>query len=277
MQNAFIVVWRESLEALLIIGILYAWLSANDPKGKGKRALAAGIAVGVGLALLLGWALMSAQSGLVGDAQEFFQIAMLCVAALLITQVVFWMSMHGRAMKANLENRIEAAHSQSGYYGVIVVAALAIAREGSETVIFLYSASGTIQEVLLGAVGGFAAAILTAWAAAKSLGRLNIGLLLKISSILLLVLASSLLVTASDHAINLEWLLERVDDDTLVRITDAVWDSSGLVDDGEGVGKVLADFAGYRARPILPNLLAWGGYWLLAASLYFFWIRRRGK
>ena len=52
MGNAFFVVWRESLEAFLIAGILFAWLQANDPSGKGKRALFGGLAAGAGLALL---------------------------------------------------------------------------------------------------------------------------------------------------------------------------------------------------------------------------------
>ena len=47
MGNAFFVVWRESLEAFLIAGILYAWLQANDTTGKGKRALFIGLAVPV--------------------------------------------------------------------------------------------------------------------------------------------------------------------------------------------------------------------------------------
>ena len=64
MGNAFFVVWRESLEAFLIAGILYAWLKGNDDTGKGKRALFAGLAAGVGLALLLGWALLTVQDEL---------------------------------------------------------------------------------------------------------------------------------------------------------------------------------------------------------------------
>ena len=55
MTNAFFVVWRESLEAFLIAGILYAWLKGNDDTGRGRQALFIGLAAGVGLAVLLGW------------------------------------------------------------------------------------------------------------------------------------------------------------------------------------------------------------------------------
>ncbi|MGE5469303.1 MAG: FTR1 family iron permease [Bacteroidota bacterium] len=254
MGNAFFVVWRESLEAFLIAGILYAWLKANDDSGTGRRALFLGLAAGAGLALLLGWALLTVQDELTGEALEIFQTATLFVAAGLITQMVLWMRKHGRQMKARLHADLAAAAERSGHLGIAVVAALAVAREGAETVIFLYGMSqeGDLSGLLLGAVSGFAAAGGTAWLAAKSLARLNIGLLLRLSSILLLILASALLIAAIDRLIGAGWLPP---------LLDPVWDSSRLLDDTTKGGKLIADFSGYRARPALSSLLAWAAYW----------------
>ena len=254
MGNAFFVVWRESLEAFLIAGILYAWLQANDDTGKGKRALFIGLAAGVGLACLLGWALLTVQDGLTGEALEIFQTATLFVAAGLITQMVLWMRKHGRQMKAKLHAELAAAAASSGYLGVAVVAALAVAREGAETVIFLYGLAqgGEFSALAIGSLTGFSAAALTAWLAARSLARLNIGLLLRLSSILLLILASALLVAALDRLIGAGYLPPLVD---------PVWDSSLLLDDTTQGGKLLADFSGYRARPALSSLLLWVSYW----------------
>jgi len=261
MGNAFFVVWRESLEAFLIAGILYAWLQGNDSSGKGKRALYIGLAAGVGLALLLGWALLTVQDELTGNALEAFQIGTLLVAAGLITQMVLWMRKNGRQMKARLHADLSAAAEKSGFVGVAVVAALAVAREGAETVIFLYGMSqeGDYSALIGGALAGFAAAGATAWLAAKSLARLNIALLLRLSSILLLVLASALFVAAIDRLIGAGWLPPMLD---------PVWDSSSLIDDTTKAGKLLADFSGYRARPALTTLLAWAGYWLLVVIGY---------
>lgn len=254
MGNAFFVVWRESLEAFLIAGILYAWLQANDTSGKGKRALFAGLAAGVGLALLLGWALLGVQDELTGEALDLFQTATLFVAAGLITQMVLWMRKHGRQMKARLHADLAAAAEKSGFLGVAVVAALAVAREGAETVIFLYGLAqgGELGALAVGSVTGFAAAALTAWLAARSLARLNIGLLLRLSSILLLILASALLVSALDRLIGAGYLPPMLD---------PVWDTSRLLDDTTKGGKLIADFSGYRARPALSVLLAWAAYW----------------
>ncbi|MDR1889707.1 MAG: FTR1 family protein [Zoogloeaceae bacterium] len=255
MLNAFFVVWRESLEALLIIGILYAWLKADGDR-RGLRALFVGVAGGVVLALALGWGILHAQDELTGNALEIFQIVAMALATVLIVQMVFWMKKHGRKLKANLETQLAEARTQQGQWGIIIVAALAVAREGAETVIFLYGLAmgGEVSALVSGAAGGFAVAILTAWAAAKSLAWLPIGRLLSLSSFLLLVLASSMLVAASDRMIGMDWL---------PALMDPVWDTSALLDDNAGFGRVCADFAGYRARPALSALLIWLAYWVL--------------
>lgn len=263
MGNAFFVVWRESLEAFLIAGILFAWLQANDDTGKGKRALFLGLGAGVGLACLLGWALLGVQDELTGEALDLFQTATLFVAAGLITQMVLWMRKHGRTMKARLHAELSSAAERSGHLGVAVVAALAVAREGAETVIFLYGLAqgGEMSALAFGTVTGLAVAALTAWITAKSLARLNIALLLRLSSILLLVLASALLVAALDRLIGAGYLPP---------LLDPVWDTSLLLDDTTKGGKLIADFSGYRARPSLSELLVWAGYW---AVVLFAWRR----
>ena len=261
MGNAFFVVWRESLEAFLIAGILYAWLKANNDSGNGRRALFIGLAAGIGLALLLGWALLGVQDELTGEALDAFQTGTLLVAAGLITQMVLWMKKHGRQMKARLHADLSSAANRSGHLGVVLVAALAVAREGAETVIFLYglAQSNDMAGLTVGAATGFAAAGATAWLAARSLTRLNIGVLLRLSSMLLLILASALLVTACDRMIGAGWLPP---------LLDPVWDSSSLIDDATTAGKLLADFSGYRARPALSTLLAWSIFWLSTIAAY---------
>ncbi|MGP1615606.1 MAG: FTR1 family iron permease, partial [Pollutimonas bauzanensis] len=80
----------------------------------------------------------------------------------------------------------------------------------------------------------------------------------KLTEILLLLLASSLLVSGLDHLISLE---------VLPALVDPVWDSSWLLDANGGLGKILADFAGYRAYPALSALLLWMLYWVIVWRL----------
>lgn len=255
MGNALFVVWRESVEAMLVVGILYAWLKRNDAGGSGVRALWLGVGAGIGLALALGWAMLAAQSELSGQALEWFQMAILFIAAGLITQMVLWMAQHGREMKQNLERDLARATERSNWFGVAAIAALAIAREGAETVIFLYGLGLEQSDgasLAGGALAGFALAALTAWAAARGLRFLDYRTFFRISGFLLLLFAAALLVAGVERLIGMGWL------PTLI---EPLWDSSALLDDATAIGRLIAGITGYRAQPSLMLLLIYAAYW----------------
>lgn len=254
MGNALFVVWRESIEAMLVIGILYAWLKRNPAPG-GLRALWLGVGSGVGLAALLGWAMLAAQDELSGQALEWFQTAILFVAAALITQMVLWMARHGRHLKGQLEAGLARAAERGSWLGIATISALAIAREGAETVIFLYGLGleeGAAGNLTLGALAGFVLAGLTAWAASRGLRFLSPRRFFQITGLLLLVFAAALLVAGAERLIGMGWL------PTLI---EPLWDSSLLLDDATPGGRLFASLVGYRAQPSLMLLLIYVGYW----------------
>lgn len=253
MGNSLFIVWRESVEALLVIGILYAWIKRN---GGSARALWAGVIAGIGMAGLLGWGMMAAQSELAGEALEWFQIAILFIAGGLIAQMVLWMQKHGREMKQGLERDLARAVEQSGGVGVATVAALALAREGAETVIFLYGLGveeNGITNVALGGGLGLLLAFLTAWALNRGLGILNYRQFFRVSGFLLLLFAVALLVSGTERVIGMG---------VLPPLVDPVWDTSMLIDDSSTMGALLSAFTGYRARPSLMLLAIYASYWL---------------
>ncbi len=265
MLNALIVIFRESLEAMLVIGVLMAWISRQPDPATLRRGLWAGVAGGFGLAIVLGFATFAAQSQLEGTALEAFRVGMVLFASALIMQMVLWMRRHGRYMKQELEAK---ASRVSGAAGIGIVAALAVAREGSESVVFLYGMglekSGTDLLGLLGAgAAGLALAATTGWLVTRGARFLSYRVLFGASEILLLLIAASLLAAGIDRMIGLDWLPP---------LLDPVWDSSALLDDGRGAGRVLADFVGYRARPSATLLTAYAGFWA-----YALWSIRRGS
>ena len=81
--------------------------------------------------------------------QHSIQTAAVLVAAALIVQMVFWMRRHGRTLKRDLETSLQGAADRSNWWGVFMLALIAVAREGSETVVFLY---GTLAAARSGAV-----------------------------------------------------------------------------------------------------------------------------
>ncbi|MDE2414434.1 MAG: FTR1 family protein [Comamonadaceae bacterium] len=258
MLNAFIIVWRESLEALLVISVLLSWIARQEQPGTAlRRGLWGGALGGVALAVGLGFATFAVQSEFAGESLEIFQLAMVLAASALILHMVLWMHQHGRDMKRQLEG--QAARAASAW-GIAAIAALAVAREGAETVVFLYGlgleGSGTALLSTLGAAAaGLAAAVASAWLAARGARLLSYRTLFHISEVFLLLIANALLVSGVDRMISLDWL---------PALIDPVWDLSALLTDGQGAGRLLADFTGYRARPAATVLLASACFWAFA-------------
>lgn len=264
MWNALIVVWRESLEAMLVIGVLLAWIARRPDPAALKRGLWGGVAAGLALAGALGYAAYAAQSEFAGAALERFQLAMVLGAAALILHMVLWMHAHGRGMKRELELQVERAAASTGaVLGVAAITALAVAREGAETVIFLYGlgmeGEGAAAQLFGGAAAGFAIAAATAWAMARGAKFLDLRTLFRVSEYLLLIIATALLVAGVDRMIGMDWL---------PALVDPLWDASAILSDADGAGRFLADFTGYRARPALSALLLWLGYWAVVIVGY---------
>lgn len=264
MEQVLFIVWRESVEALLVVGILYTWLRATPEGKRGLPYLWGGVAAGLALAVALALVLLGVSSWLSDEGQEWFQAIMSLAACALVVQMVVWMKKHGRTLKGELESGARASVANDNWWGLLVLVAIAVAREGSETVVFLYgtvsAGEGGSDMLMLAVAGiaGFAVALLTFWLLQLGGKLITWRRFFFVTEILLLLLAGSLLVGGLDHLISL---------DVLPTLVDPVWDSSWLLSDSTGVGKVLADFAGYRALPALSSVLLWVAYWIIVWAL----------
>lgn len=258
MGQILFVVWRESVEALLVIGILYAWLRRGDITAqRGLPYLWFGAALGGVAALGLGAALIHAGSLLSGNAQELFQASMMFVACLLMVQMVFWMKRHGRTLKKNMEAALERKAERAQWWGVALLAALAVAREGSETVIFLYGlgvgqSAHMLPSEIAGILLGVALALLTFYVLQLGSAFLSWKHFFRITEVMLLFLACGLFQSGLDILIGLE---------TIPSGPDPLWNSTGLLSNSSPLGSLIATLTGYRAQPSLTNVLAYVAYW----------------
>ena len=256
MGNALFIIWRESAEALLVVGILYAWLRRRPDARAGMRYLWGGVAAGAVLALALAAVMLGIASALSGDGLEYFQLVVTAIASGLIVQMVFWMRRHGRTFKKELESEMAQKAGASQWWGLLVVVALAVGRETAETVVFLYglgAADGDVNFPLVLALG-LALAFATFWLLQKGGKVLNWRLFFRITEALLLLLAGALMVSTIEKLIALG---------LVPALVDPVWDTSWLLDDSGRLGGLLASFTGYRAKPALLPLLALVAYWIV--------------
>jgi len=126
-------------------------------------------------------------------------------------------------------------------------------------VVFLYGtvsageATGSMLSLALAGLGGFVAALLTFWLLQLGGKLITWRRFFALTEFLLLLLAGSLLIGGLDRLISL---------DVVPTIIDPVWDTSWLLSDSGGLGKILADFGGYRAMPALISVLVFAVYWI---------------
>jgi len=267
MGQVLFVVWRESVEALLVVGILYAWLKNGDTDARrGLPYLWAGVGAGMLAAVALGAALVGFSEFLSGDAADYFQIGMVLVACVLIVQMVLWMKRHGRTLKRDMERTLQERTRDGNGWGVAVLVALAIAREGSETVIFLYGLgfgqSGHVSESDVLAIAlGLGLAFLTFYILQLGGRIFSWRRFFRVTEIMLLLLGAGLLQTGVDKLIDKEILPLGISQ---------VWNSAAILDDSGTVGSLVATLTGYRAHPSLTNLVVYALYWLVVG-----WLARR--
>ncbi len=264
MGQVLFVVWRESVEALLVVGILYAWLRRGDQTmRKGLPYLWGGVALGMLSAIALGAVLLGVIEALSESTQEYFQIAMVLTACALIVQMVFWMKRHARTIKQEMEQSLQKSVRAANWWGVTLLAALAVAREGSETVIFLYGLgfgqAGKIAPAHIVAVfAGFALAFATFYALQLGGKLFSWRRFFRVTEIMLLFLAAGLLQTGVDQLIGLEILPSGID---------PLWNSAALLDDSSVFGALIATLTGYRAQPSLMNVCITVAYWAVIIDL----------
>ena len=130
---------REGLEAALVVSILVAYLVKTDRRHLLPR-IWAGVALAVGVSLAFGAALTFGPRGLTFEAQELIGGTLSIVAVGFVTWMIFWMARAARSLSGELRGRIDDA-AEAGRWSLVLVAVLAVGREGLETALFLWAST----------------------------------------------------------------------------------------------------------------------------------------
>ena len=242
MFAAALIVFRESLEASLIISIMAAATRGLPSRG---RWILAGVLAGLAGAALVAASMGQISSMASGMGQELFSAAILMLAVGMLAWHNIWMAVHGREMAGQALNTARAINEGKRECSVIfIVVALAVLREGSETVLFLYSlatsSEGGLQTTLGGGVGGLAAGLLVGGLLYAGLLRVPLRLFFSITGILVLLLAASMASQAAGFLIQA---------DLLPSLGAPLWDTSGVLPQTTAVGTLLHALIGYNAQP----------------------------
>ena len=245
-----LIVFRESLEAALFVGIVAA--ATRELVGR-TRLLSVGVGVGAAGALLLALSARQIAERADGLGQDIVNIVVLSIALAMLLWHCLWVSPHAREMARDARHLGEAVRGGARAPWVLAGAvALAVLREGAETVLFvagsLTGSAASTTSVALSALAGLAAGVGIGALLYAGLARIPARQLFATTNVLISLVAASIasqLVKALGQA------------GFLASSGTALWDSSFAIAPDSAVGTVLHALVGYEAQPTAAQLTAY--------------------
>ncbi|MDO9427519.1 MAG: FTR1 family protein [Methylobacterium sp.] len=241
MIGAFVIAFREVIEAGLIVGIVMA--ATRGIAGRG-RWIALGILGGLGGAALIALFAEKISDAFEGAGQDILNAAVLIVAVLMLIWHNTWMSKHGRELAGELRATGDKVRTgQTTVAALALVVGAAILREGAELVLFLYGlvASGTSGlDIQFGAVAGVAVGAAVSGVSYFGLAVIPTRYVFSVTSALIIFLAAGLASQAAQFLLNAG----------VVTVLDRpLWNSAAFLREDSLVGRVLHALVGYTDRP----------------------------
>jgi len=263
MNAAFLITFREGLEAALIVGILFAAMKALGAQKK-NFVVWLGVLVGLLLSFIFAWAFATFTTGFQGTIEKLYEGILMLVAAGIITHLIFWMRKEGKNITKNLKQKVKDHLDTGSLWMIGTLAAIAVAREGIETVIFfqaLFVQSGEQISIMSGILGVLSAVVL-ACIIFFSTRNVPIGKLFNYLSYFLILIAAGLVA----HGI-----VELQGADVIPTIVKPLYDLSTILSEKEGLGAFLKAGFGYDAN---PSLIAVIGYLIYLSSVSFLYLKK---
>ena len=270
----FVITLREGVEAALVVGIVLAYLKkANQTRL--YPWVYAGIGVGIGASVLIGILFSGILQALATSDQPYAAVlkplleAIFCTVAIaLLSWMLVWMTQQARFLKTEVEGAIGVAleGNPGAGWGVFGLVAIAVLREGFETVLFIAAQFQQGWMPVLGAIAGLIGATGIGFLLFQLGVKINLRRFFQVMGILLLLIVAGLVVTALrkfDAAIG---VLSHVDPQFAYLCSNAnsscilgpqLWDTSGVLPDRQFPGILLKAFFGYTQKLYLVQAIGY--------------------
>ncbi|MFQ6675502.1 MAG: FTR1 family protein [Fidelibacterota bacterium] len=253
----FLITFRETLEAALVVGIVYTFL-VRSGRTELLRNLWNGVAAALVASVLSALILQVVAGGLTGRGEEIFEGTVMILAAVILSTMIVWMA-RNKNVSRHIESRARSAitGTLSAGVGIFALAFVSVLREGVETVLFLYGV--TINQgglSLATSLSGGLTAALIGYLIFSQGKKLPLKTFFNVSSLLLILLAAGLIA----HGIH------EFEEAGLIPYTGALWDINPaklpngnypLLHEKGLLGSIAAGLFGWNGNPSLPEVAAW--------------------
>lgn len=264
------VIWRETFEALLVLLMIRTIFRKQGVWAAALPFVAGGVAGGVFLSGAFAGLVLFAGEWLEGRSLQLIQAAFPLIAAGLMLHMVAWMSRHAGEIKGEIQALAVSGRRWTFTWGAAALITYALAREGFETVVFLYGLSFNPEYAAWGwghyaglLVAGLALSTISIQLFMSGLAFFSMKTFFRVTNVLLLGTAAGLLVSGVNQLIELE---------ILPSIIDPVWNTSSFVSTEGPIGQALHLLFGYNPAPSLTLLTCYLAFWSFAVALL--WPRR---
>lgn len=250
MIAALLIVFREVLEAGIVIGVV---LAASEGIAHRRKWIALGVVGGIAGSGLLAVFADRIANTFEGSGQDVLNAAILSIAVVMLVWTVVWMASHGRQMVSEMKGiGREVKEGRKPLAALATVVGMAVLREGMEVVLFVYGLSttglDTASNIAIGGLIGVAGGAAVAYVLYRGLVAIPLKHLFKVTAVLITLVAAGLAAQAVG-------ILQ--DAGFIQSLSVPVWDSSWLLADDTALGRVLRTLVGYRATPTGLQVIAY--------------------
>tara|TARA_Y100000992_G_scaffold108162_1_gene70448 strand:+ start:388 stop:1230 length:843 start_codon:yes stop_codon:yes gene_type:complete len=261
----FIIVFREVLEASLVVGIIYLIIEKTNQTSHFAKLWYA-VFVAILASILVGFIVIQAKNSLGNDStQALFEAIFLYLTAFLIWYVIFWLSKNVSDKKVIEGQALNAMELSS--WGIFFVVFFAILREGFETAVFLissFSITGTFS--YLGFFTGALLAILIGYLIVAQGRKINLRSVFKYTTLLLVFLSAGMIAYGTHEAEEYLVKSDQIEKSSITRVWN-ILEPTQSIDTGQtiyhplhdkgSIGIFLKGFFGYNSNPNIPEVILW--------------------
>ena len=261
----FIIVFREVLEASLVVGIIYLIIEKTNQTSHFAKLWYA-VFISILASIVVGFLVIQAKNSLGNDStQALFEAIFLYLTAFLIWYVIFWLSKNVSDKKVLEGQALNAMELSS--WGIFFVVFFAILREGFETAIFLissFSITGTFS--YLGFFTGALLAILIGYLIVAQGRKINLRSVFKYTTLLLVFLSAGMVAYGTHEAEEYFVKSDQIEKSSITRVWDILepvqsTDTGQIIyhplHDKGSIGLFLKGFFGYNSNPNIPEVILW--------------------